>query len=89
MRSRLITGSFVTFLSPTVRSSRAGQSFTQLTSCSTVLVTEKTKTFGLPPLLSQQKVNYFNVHTYGPVMLTVAQFVQNHLHIQILFFDNH
>ena len=31
----------------------------------------------------------FEVYTYGPVGLTVAQFLQNHLRIQVVFFYNY
>ena len=56
MRSRLTSGSFMTFLSPTVRSSHAGQSFfTVLTSCSTVPVTKKRRILGVPPLAAPRK----------------------------------
>ena len=75
MRSRLTSGSFMTFLSTTVRSSPlpANHFYPVLINCSTVPVAEKTRILGVPPLLSQQKVYHFKVHLYGLVMLIVTK----------------
>ena len=60
-----------------------------LISSATDPVTEKTRMFGVPPFAVLTKFDHFKVYAYCPVVFTAAQFLQNHLCIQIVFFNNH